>query len=139
MLQKLVRLPRTSSRLMPSPSPMACNGGTSAGAASDIYRDGLPLINSGRIELLDSPQLVLQLCALERRVARSGKDSIDHPPGSFHDDVANAVMGVLVTATSGPQTLRITDAALRRLAVPSVPAAFLQPVVHKSAALLKAK
>ena len=94
---------------------------------SDIYRDGLPLINSGRIELLDSPRLVSQLCALERRVARSGKDSIDHPPGSFHDDVANAVMGVLVTATSGPQPMRITDAALRRLSMPSVPATFLQP------------
>jgi hypothetical protein len=34
---------------------------------------------------------------LERRTARSGKDSIDHPPGA-HDDVANAVAGVLVLA-----------------------------------------
>ena len=33
---------------------------------------------------------------LERRVARSGKDSIDHGPGG-HDDVANSVAGVLTS------------------------------------------
>jgi hypothetical protein len=94
---------------------------------SDIYRDGLPLINSGRIDLLDSPRLISQLCALERRVSRSGRDSIDHPPGSFHDDVANAVMGVLVNATCGPPPLRITQEMLRIASIPSCPAAFLQP------------
>jgi hypothetical protein len=35
------------------------------------------------------------LTNLERRVARGGRDSIDHPSGSgFHDDIANAVAGV---------------------------------------------
>jgi hypothetical protein len=48
---------------------------------SDLYRDLLPLVNSGRVELLDHPRLVAQLCALERRTARSGKDSTDHGPG----------------------------------------------------------
>jgi hypothetical protein len=38
---------------------------------------------------------------LERRVARSGKDSIDHPPGG-HDDVANACAGVLVAVAGQP-------------------------------------
>jgi hypothetical protein len=35
----------------------------------------------------------MQLCGLERRVARSGRDSIDHAPGA-HDDVANCVAGL---------------------------------------------
>jgi hypothetical protein len=34
--------------------------------------------------------LAAQLCALERRTSRGGRDSIDHAPGA-HDDLANAV------------------------------------------------
>jgi hypothetical protein len=64
---------------------------------NDIYRDMLPLINSGRVELLDHVKLINQLCSLERKVSRGGKDSIDHPPKA-HDDVANAVAGALVHA-----------------------------------------
>jgi hypothetical protein len=67
----------------------------SARPKSDLYGDFLPLINAGRVELLDLPRLRHQLVNLERRTARSGKDSIDHIPGG-HDDVANAVAGVLV-------------------------------------------
>ena len=59
---------------------------------SDLYRDLLPLLNSGRIVLPKSERLVNQLCGLERRVARSGKDSIDHAPSS-KDDIANSVAG----------------------------------------------
>jgi hypothetical protein len=59
---------------------------------SDLYRDLLPLLNSGRIVLPKSDRLTNQLCGLERRTARSGKDSIDHAPGT-HDDIANAVAG----------------------------------------------
>ena len=59
---------------------------------SDLYRDLLPLLNSGGIELLDVPRLAAQLCGLERRVSRAGKDSIDHAPGG-HDDLANSVAG----------------------------------------------
>lgn len=62
---------------------------------SDLYRDLVPLLNSGKVELLDHPRLSGQLIGLERRTARSGKDSIDHAPGA-HDDVANAVAGALV-------------------------------------------
>jgi hypothetical protein len=64
---------------------------------SDLYRDLLPLVMSGRVELLDMPRLASQLAGLERRVARGGKDSIDHAPGG-RDDVANAVAGALVLA-----------------------------------------
>ena len=64
-------------------------------AKSDIYKELLPLLNSGKIALLDHPRLIAQLCGLERRTARSGKDSIDHAPGA-HDDIATTVAGALV-------------------------------------------
>lgn len=60
---------------------------------SDLYRDLLPAINGRKVDLLDDPRLVAQLCGLERRTARGGRDSIDHAPGA-HDDLANAVAGV---------------------------------------------
>jgi hypothetical protein len=63
-------------------------------AKSDLYRDLLPLLNSATVELLDHPRLVAQLCALERRTARGGRDTIDHTPG-VQDDLANAVAGAL--------------------------------------------
>ena len=65
----------------------------------DIYQDFLPLMNSRKVRFLDNPRLVDQLCSLERRTARGGRDSIDHPPKA-HDDVANAVAGALVLATA---------------------------------------
>ena len=57
---------------------------------SDIYRDALPLLNSGRAELLDLPRLHAQFLGLERRTSRAGRDSIDHGPGG-HDAVAGAL------------------------------------------------
>jgi hypothetical protein len=42
---------------------------------SDLYRDLLPILNSGRAELLDHPKLAAQLCSLERRTARGGRVS----------------------------------------------------------------
>src|SRR5262249_27245419 len=47
-----------------------------------------------------------QLCGLERRTSRAGRDSIDHVPGSF-DDVCNSVAGAVVLAAQAaarPQT-----------------------------------
>jgi len=64
---------------------------------SDLYLGLLPLLNSGRVELLDHQRLVAQLCGLERRTSRAGKDSIDHPPGS-KDDVCNSVAGAVALA-----------------------------------------
>jgi hypothetical protein len=58
-----------------------------------LYVDLLPLVNSKRIELLDDQRLVTQLCGLERRTARGGRDSVDHAPGA-HDDRVNAVAGL---------------------------------------------
>lgn len=70
---------------------------------SDIYRDVLPLVNSGRVELLDHRRLRAQLAGLERRTGRGGKDSIDHAPGG-HDDLANAAAGVVRMLARRAQT-----------------------------------
>jgi hypothetical protein len=68
---------------------------TSELTKSDIYRELLAPLNSGRIELLDNSRLIAQLCGLERRTSRGGRDSIDHSPGG-HDDVINSAAGALV-------------------------------------------
>jgi hypothetical protein len=77
---------------------------------SDLYRDMLPMLNSGRVELLDNPKLVLQIASLERRVARGGRESIDHAPGA-HDDLANAVAGLVSLCAKPVQ--RVTFEPLR--------------------------
>jgi hypothetical protein len=67
---------------------------------SELYKELLPLLNSRRVELLDLPRLSAQLCGLERRTARGGRDSIDHAPGA-HDDLVNAAAGALVGLNGG--------------------------------------
>lgn len=61
---------------------------------SGLYTDMLPALNSGRVELPPDDRLVNQLIGLERRTARGGKDSIDHPPNQ-HDDRANVIAGLV--------------------------------------------
>jgi hypothetical protein len=76
---------------------------------SEFYRDLLPLINSGAVELLDHARLISQLHGLERRAGASGRDTIDHASRG-HDDVINAAAGALVLtyeAASQP-VVRIT-------------------------------
>ncbi|ACK52000.1 conserved hypothetical protein [Methylocella silvestris BL2] len=85
---------------------------------SEIYLAMLPLINSGRVELLDNSRLVAQLAGLERRTARSGRDSVDHGPGG-HDDVANSVAGGLVLASQTRAPMIITPELLALSARPS--------------------
>ena len=70
---------------------------TSEKTKSEIYFGLLPLLNSNRVELLDHAKLVSQLCNLERCTSRGGRDSVDHPPGSF-DDLVNAAAGTLLAA-----------------------------------------
>jgi hypothetical protein len=65
---------------------------------SELYLATLPLLNSGRVALLDNQRMATQFVGLERRTSRSGKDTVDHGRGG-HDDVANAVAGALVLAT----------------------------------------
>jgi hypothetical protein len=60
------------------------------------------------VELLDHPRLTAQMCGLERRTPRGGRDSIDHAPGG-HDDIANSVAGAVVAAAQREvKTLIIT-------------------------------
>ena len=82
-------------------------------AKSDIYRDVLPLINSGKVELLDLAKLEAQFVGLERRTARGGRDSIDHAPGG-HDDLVNAACGALLRAGSH-RPMKINAELLRQL------------------------
>ena len=74
----------------------------SAMPKSGLYGALLPLLNSGRIDLLDNSKLISQLANLERRTVRGGRDSIDHPQGQ-HDDLGNAVAALasLCIAESG--------------------------------------
>jgi hypothetical protein len=68
---------------------------------SELYVALLPLVNSRAVDLLDDGGLVNQLVCLERRTARGGRDSVDHPRGA-HDDLANAVAGVVWLASTKP-------------------------------------
>lgn len=65
---------------------------------SEIYRSMLPVINSGKVELLDDTKLFNQFLQLERRTGSAGREFVDHPPGG-HDDVANAVAGACLLAS----------------------------------------
>lgn len=80
----------------------------SAHPKSDLYRDLLPLVNSGECDLLDLPVILAQLVGLERRTARGGRDSIDHAPGG-HDDVANAVAGLLTNVRNRKSTYTLAN------------------------------
>jgi hypothetical protein len=85
---------------------------------ADLYRDLLPLLNSGRVELLDHPRLLAQLLGLERRTSRGGRDSIDHAPAA-HDDLANAACGALLLAGEltrvNPASYEMTDEEARQV------------------------
>jgi hypothetical protein len=61
---------------------------------SEIYLEVEPLFAQGVVRLLDDRVLLTELRQLERRTARGGKDSVDHPPRG-HDDLANAACGAL--------------------------------------------
>jgi hypothetical protein len=64
---------------------------------SQIYSSFEPLLNSGKVELLDSPKLLQQLIGLVRKGER-----IDHASGD-HDDLANSCCGALTLVTQQAQ------------------------------------
>ncbi len=78
--------------------------------------DTLPLFTSGRARLLDSPRLISQFAALERRTFSTGRERID--PGPGHDDLCNsaAIAMSLVGKHAGP--ILVSDAALARSTMP---------------------
>jgi hypothetical protein len=81
---------------------------------SDLYKELLPLINAGRVSLLNHERMINQLCSLERRVQRSGKDSINHPDHG-HDDLINAAAGAVVLATVDSGPIKVSKEALARV------------------------
>jgi hypothetical protein len=93
----------------------------SAKPKNELYREMLPVINGRRALLLDNAKLINQLCSLERRVGSSGRDVIDHAPNQ-HDDVANAVAGVLAMASLGRQPMKFSQAFLSKLGPSTVAA-----------------
>ncbi len=78
---------------------------------SELYLESLPLFAQGCVDLLDYQPLLMELQQLERRTSRSGRDSVDHPPGG-RDDHANACCGVL--------TLLASNASRRAFMIPVV-------------------
>ena len=89
---------------------------------SEIYANCLPLLNCGKVEMLDSPRLAAQLVGLERRTTRgSGREIIDHKLyGGAKDDVANAACGALLAASDAKRGgMKITDEMLKLAAMPS--------------------
>lgn len=78
---------------------------TSAKPKSDLYRDALPIMRSGRCELPPDDKLLTQLVGLERRTQRGGRDSIDHAPNG-HDDRANVIAGLLTAKPASRYTLK---------------------------------
>jgi Terminase large subunit, ATPase domain len=64
---------------------------------SALYLEGQVYFSRGLVSIPADPILMRELRLLERRVARSGKDSVNHGVGG-HDDYANALFGCLYVA-----------------------------------------
>jgi hypothetical protein len=64
---------------------------------SDLYLEGAVLFARGLVSIPDQAQLLRELRLLERRTARSGKDSVDHGVGGS-DDHANSLFGAMYVA-----------------------------------------
>jgi hypothetical protein len=66
---------------------------------SDLFRELVPVLNTRGVLLLDNQRAIGQICSLERRTGRSGKDSIGHPGvQGAHDDMACVIAGAVYLA-----------------------------------------
>ena len=65
---------------------------------SDLYLEGQVLFTRGLVSIPPDATLLRELRLLERRTARSGKDSVNHGVGGF-DDHSNALFGCMYDAT----------------------------------------
>jgi len=70
-----------------------------------LYVAMLPYLNSARVELLDEPRGIHQICNLERRTVHGGRDAVDHPANGF-DDVSNAIAGAISVCAKGGSKYR---------------------------------
>ena len=80
---------------------------------SDLYKEVAPLLAAGQVKLLDNHRMRTQLLALERKVARGGRDTVDHPPRG-HDDLINAACGALCGAAGMIGLNDVPEAAIGR-------------------------
>ena len=78
---------------------------------SQLYLEALPLFNRGAVSLPNQEPLLRELRLLERRVHRSGKDSVDHPRNG-HDDLANATAGAIWVAVNQLHRPRMRQGAI---------------------------
>jgi hypothetical protein len=69
----------------------------------------LPIVNAGKVKLLDQPEVLRELRGFERQRRTAGKDMVGHRPGG-HDDTAAAVAGVvaILASTRDPDDRGIT-------------------------------
>ena len=77
-----------------------------AKARGELYLNVLPRLTARRVELPDNDKLVSQFANLERTAGR-GRDVVDHGVGQ-HDDVANAVAGVVYELLGGSGGVLLT-------------------------------
>jgi hypothetical protein len=88
---------------------------------SDIYLSFVPIVNAARCEMIDESRQKYQLLSLERRIARGGHESVDHPRGG-HDDCANVVAGVMTVMLEKPKAIKISSSLMQRAAaMPRLP------------------
>jgi hypothetical protein len=74
---------------------------------SELYLEGLALFARGLVNIPPISILLRELRLLERRTARSGKDSVDHGVGGS-DDYANALFGALHLVAKPPEENKIS-------------------------------
>ena len=78
---------------------------------SQLYLEVLPQFNRGAVSIPEHDKLVRELRTLERRVHRSGRDSVDHPQHGS-DDFANALVGALYVAVHDLRKPRLRVGAI---------------------------
>jgi hypothetical protein len=69
---------------------------------SALYLESVAQFARGAVRMPDHSRLIRELCLLERRVSRSGQDSVDHPKHGS-DDYSNSLVGALWAARSIPE------------------------------------
>jgi hypothetical protein len=63
----------------------------------------------GVVMIPNHPKMIRELRLLERRVSRSGLDTVDHGANSGSDDYINSVCGALVNSVSRKGPVIITE------------------------------
>jgi hypothetical protein len=89
--------------------------------ASELFLEGLPLFARGMASIPPHPALLRELRLLERRVSRSGKDSVSHGVGG-NDDHAVALFGAMVLVNTHRPFIVTAELLQRVLAMPVNPA-----------------